>query len=662
MLAKFSLPLCLCLWWWCAATTVSDAFSLSTPPPHLSATRTHRTRKVSHRSPNVLLRLSESEEEEEDSLERQQQEEESTFFDLGLNAQVLSAVKSQNGWDRPTPVQRLAIPKLLQLSSSDNSNNYDSHIMEQEKKNKSVDAVWCEAPTGSGKTAAYSLPLLQNLLERQSSTTTTNNNNSNKMKRTNNSMKKDGRILSLILCPTRELAAQIGGVIQNLANNISTARRGKQPTVMVMYGGTPLEPQITALADAARLGETVDILVATPGRLVDVLTYYHNDKGDTSARDAALERRLLNALDDRGSTDTSLSLEDLEALKLDTLDTDESADGRSSLVNLLDGLEYLVLDEADRLLGRAFEKELNAVLDLLPRRIPTWMFSATFPKSIEPRLDQVLTRTGASSPIRIECATSDRLTTEDVSSSLQKKLERAATVSTASTIQQVGPASTIQLRAIRLRKNDRTQALRLLLEDHPDWDRVLVFVATRYATEHVTQKLRRAGIKASELHGKLDQDARMRRLDDLKRGKIRVLLTTDVSSRGIDIAGLPVVVNYDLPRSTADFVHRVGRTGRAGKQGTAVTFVTAASEAHMELIEQRHLAEPMEREVLPGFDPNEERWEIEAEASRISVPGTIHSNKGLAHDRMFGGIKGHRKSKKDRQREAAAKEAAKQQP
>lgn len=630
-LTSFSLPLCLGL------VAVSEAFSVVS-----HGVLTARPGKMKYRSPISGLPIWSSESDES------QQQVETSFFDLGLNAQVLTAVKSQSGWDRPTPVQRLAIPKLLQLGSN-NSLEEGAKDMEAQQKQPPVDAVWCEAPTGSGKTAAYSLPLLQNLVEQQSKRTA----------RTNNNNQKQGRVSSLILCPTRELAVQIGTVVQNLASNIST-RRNKQLNVMVLYGGIPLEPQIAALADAARLGETVDILVATPGRLVDVLTYYNKEKGDSSAKDAALERRLLDALDGKGSTDASLSLETLEALKLDAISDDDSADGRSSLVNLLEDLEYLVLDEADRLLGRAFESELNAVLDLLPPRIPTWMFSATFPKAIEPRLDQVLTRTGASSPIRIECAASDRLTTEDVSSSLKRKLDRTSTVSTASTIQQVGPASTIQLRALRLRKNDRTQALRKLLEDHPEWDRVLVFVATRYATEHVTRKLRRANIKTSELHGKLDQDARMRRLDDLKRGKIRVLITTDVSSRGIDIAGLPVVVNYDLPRSTADFVHRVGRTGRAGKQGTAITFVTAASEAQMELIEERHLAEPIKREVLPGFDPNEERWEIEAEASRIGAPGTTHSAKGLAHDRMFGGIKGYRKNKKDKLREAAAREAAKQ--
>lgn len=551
-------------------------------------------------------------------------EENASFYDIGLSPQLLTAVKAQSDWDQPTPVQRLAIPQLLQLgtfSSGDDQNE--------------IDSVWCEAPTGSGKTAAYALPLLQNLLQNKSS--------------------REGRISSLILCPTRELAAQIGHVVHTLSNNMSSR---KKLDVMVLHGGTPLQPQIGSLADAARDGGTIDVLVATPGRLVDVLTYYQQE-GDRSAQDSALERKLLEALDQQGSTDISLSLEQVELLNLDSVN--EDAEARTKLVNLLEGLDYLVLDEADRLLGRAFASELDAVLELLPSKVPTWMFSATFPKAIEPRLDQFLSRVGSRAPIRIECASSDRLSDEEVSSSLQRKLERSQAISKASKIQQVGPASTIQLRSIRLNKNDRTQALRKLLEDHPEWDRVLVFVGTRYSTEHVTKKLRRAGIRASELHGKLDQEARMRRLSDLKRGKIRVLLTTDVASRGIDIAGLPVVFNYDLPRSTADFVHRVGRTGRAGRQGTAITFITAGSEAQMELIERRHLAEPLEREILEEFPPNEDKWEVEAEASRISVPGTSHSEKGLAYDRMVGGVKGRRKSKKDRLREAATRRRAAQQ-
>jgi len=490
-----------------------------------------------------------------------------------------------------------------------------------------------EAPTGSGKTATYTLPLLESF-QRKSF---------------------DGRIATLILCPTRELAAQIGSVIKNLANNVSTKKQLRK-TVMVLHGGIPLQPQIQSLADCARHEETIDFLVATPGRLVDVLTYYQQEAGDSSAKDAAFERRVLDALDEQGKQDVTLSNDRLEMLGLNDFQED---DGRAALVNLLSDLKLLVLDEADRLLSRQFESEFRAVLDLLPNSIPMWMFSATFPKVLEPRMNHVVAEIGAKHVLKIKCSNADRLSYEpEVSSSLKRKLERSSISAETETMEKTGSASTIALRAIRLEKKDRTQALKSLLEDHPEWDRVLVFVATRYASEHVSRKLRRVGIRSSELHGKLDQQARERRLNDLRKGKIRVLLATDVASRGLDISGLPVIFNYDLPRSTADFVHRVGRTGRAGKSGTAVSFVTASSEAHMELIEKRHLNQLIHRETLPKFQPDEEKWRIEVEGSRIGVPGVEHSEKGLAHDRMFGGIKGRRKSKKDKLREAAAKKAA----
>lgn len=312
--------------------------------------------------------------------------------------------------------------------------------------------------------------------------------------------------------------------------------------------------QISSLADYARHGETLDVMVATPGRLVDILTYYHQTKGDSSAKDAALEKRLMNAFDREESSDVSLSLNELDHI----LNDFQGDDGRGSLINLLDDLQLLVFDEADRLLSRQFESEVNAVLDMLPSKTPTWMFSATFPKSIEPRLDRVLSSIGAENVLKLECSNSDRLATEEseVSSSLRKKLERTNAVSTAKKLQKIGSESTIELRAIRLEKSARTQALRKLLDEHPDWNKVIVFVSTRYASEHVSRKLRRAGIRSSELHGKLDQDARERRLSDLRKGKTRVLLATDVASRGLDIVGLPAVFNYDLPRSTQDFVHR----------------------------------------------------------------------------------------------------------
>jgi ATP-dependent RNA helicase RhlE len=589
-----------------------------------------------------------------------------SFEDLGLHDSILSAIRAQAGWHTPTPVQQLTIPKLLTNLNHDDFNDDDVNDENDDNISDTPDAFWCEAPTGSGKTAAYVLPLLQNLWLRQQ-----------RQHQQQHALTRE-RISALIVCPTRELAVQIGTVVEQLSSNVKGSKKRRALSTMILHGGVPYEPQIAKLADFARFGQTLDVLVATPGRLVDVLTYYNEDGGDTSAQDAAMERRLMEAFDKHGD---EVSLEQLQSLGLDDMSNPKNEsidDGRKQLINLLRGLKYLVLDEADRLLGNGFQNELDRVMDHLPQRIgkkeplangpgngvpAIWMFSATFPKSIEPRLDQVLGRLGATkSPVRVHCSNSDRLLSDDipVSVSLQKKLQRSTTVASANNIIQIGPASTIQLRTIRLEKSARTQALRKLLdEDYKDeWDRVLVFVATRYASEHVSRKLRRAGIRSSELHGKLDQQARMRRLDDLKMGKIRVLLSTDVASRGIDISGLAAVVNYDLPRSTSDFVHRVGRTGRAGKEGMAVSFVTPYDEAHMELIEERHLATPTTREVLEGFEPNEERWSAQADGARSSTPGAIHSLKGLVHDRMFGGIKGRRRSKKDRLREAAAREAA----
>ena len=437
-----------------------------------------------------------------------------SFSELGIHPSILNAIWKRRNWEQPTPVQQLAIPRLLDQDTTD--------------------AFWCEAPTGSGKTAAYLIPLLQNILINR------------------NKKQKGERVTAMILCPTRELCVQIGEVLDEFINDIVSmdSRSQYKLSTMVLHGGIPLEPQIARLSDCVRYHTTVDILVATPGRLIDVLNSYNGNGGSSEAKDAAMERRLLAAIDNSPGDD--ISLDELQKLGLDRLNQDDGnygdgSDGRSQLNHVLEGLRYLVLDESDRLLGKGFKGELDSLLELLSSRPATWLFSATFPKSIEPRLDNILTSIGSiNSPVRLVCANSDRFSSEDVpvSSSLKKKLEHSSTVTSASKYQQIGPASTIQLRNIRLEKAARTQALRKLLEDDfkDEWDRVLVFVSTRYASEHVSRKLRRYGIRSSELHGKLDQNARLRRLSDLKSGKIRVLLCTDVASRGIDISGL--VSNY----------------------------------------------------------------------------------------------------------------------
>jgi superfamily II DNA/RNA helicase len=195
-------------------------------------------------------------------------------------------------------------------------------------------------------------------------------------------------------------------------------------------------------------------------------------------------------------------------------------------------------------------------------------------------------------------------------------------------------APDIAQRAIQVDEKSRTALLRHLINAHA-WKRVLVFVATRYACEHVANKLYKAGVFATAFHGEMSQGARQDVLAEFKEERWEVLVTTDLAARGIDIVQLPVVVNYDLPRSATDYTHRIGRTGRAGAQGEALSFVTAATLSHWQLIQKRaHVQLPLE--VLEGFEPTE------------LPPPLSPLNDGT------GGIKGKRTSKKDKLRAAAA--------
>ena len=268
----------------------------------------------------------------------------------------------------------------------------------------------------------------------------------------------------------------------------------------------------------------------------------------------------------------------------------------------LSAVQLLVLDEADRLLDLGFSEELNRVLGLLPAQRQTLLFSATFPDSVQTLANGLLR-----SPVRIEVAASE----DDAHTN-----------------------ATILQRAIAVDDKRRTQLLLKLIKDE-GWDRVLVFVATKYTAEHVAEKLYRAKVFATPFHGDLSQGARTQVLDEFKASRWQVVVTTDLAARGIDIAQLPVVVNYDLPRSTEDYTHRIGRTGRAGESGLAVTFVTPASQAHWQLIEKRqHLSLPLEH--IDGFEPTE------------VAPAPSPNN---------GGIKGKRPSKKDKLRAAQAANA-----
>jgi ATP-dependent RNA helicase RhlE len=255
-----------------------------------------------------------------------------------------------------------------------------------------------------------------------------------------------------------------------------------------------------------------------------------------------------------------------------------------------------VLDEADRLFDLGFADELARIVALLPPKRQNLFFSATFPPAVQALAQRLLHE-----PVFIEAPAEPQ-----------------------------GQPDITQ-RAIAVDAGRRTQLLRHLIGQN-GWRRVLVFVATKHAAEMVADKLRKARINAEPFHGELSQGKRTQVLADFKASRLKVVIATDVASRGIDIAQLPVVLNYDLPRSVQDYIHRIGRTGRAGESGLALSFVSADTEAHWRLIEKhQHLQLP--REQIAGFEP--------LELTPAGTPST-------------GGIKGKRPSKKDKLRAAAA--------
>ena len=424
------------------------------------------------------------------------------FSTLGLSPAMVRAANAL-GYVQPTPIQVQAVPAILKGSD-----------------------VLGLAQTGSGKTAAFCLPLLQRL---QDSGRPTNRST----------------ITVLILVPTRELAAQVGDVIHGIAQHLPVAVKTN-----VVFGGVSINPQMMGLRGGA------DIVVATPGRLLDLI--------------------------------------DQNALSLATVKT-------------------LVLDEADRLLDLGFAEELARILDLLPAQRQSLFFSATFDASVQGLADALLRN-----PTRIEVE---------------------ATPETLPDIAQ---------RAIEVDTNRRTQLLRHLIQHH-QWTRVLVFVATKHAAEIVADKLRKANIWAEPFHGSLSQGERSQVLHDFKNSGVKgaqgvqVVVATDLAARGIDIAELPVVVNYDLPRASTDYVHRIGRTARAGESGSAVSFISRDTAAHFALIEKRFDLS-LTREQIAGFKP------VEFDALGVSPITGIDASRNAAGAPGTGGIKGKRPSKKDKLR------------
>jgi superfamily II DNA/RNA helicase len=273
----------------------------------------------------------------------------------------------------------------------------------------------------------------------------------------------------------------------------------------------------------------------------------------------------------------------------------------------LASVQRLVLDEADRLLDLCFADELERVLVLLPAKRQTLLFSATFPEPLQRLASRLLQQ-----PERIDLPG-----------------------------EAIAPTEILQ-RVLAVDATRRTQLLRQLVKEHPG-ERTLVFVASQYAAERLAAKLHHGETYATSFHGGLSQGARKQALKEFKEKRWDVLVTTDLAARGLDIEQLPVVVNFDLPRSAVDYTHRIGRTGRAGAAGLAISFVSADTEAHWRLIAKRQgLNLPLE--TLPGFEPTEN-----------AVP-TLLDPQGT------GGTKGKRPSKKDKLRAAAAAVLAGQAP
>jgi len=358
-----------------------------------------------------------------------------SFTNLGLCPQLLNAVVAK-GYKEPTLIQAEAIPPIL--SGQD---------------------ILARAQTGTGKTDAFVLPLLE-ILSRQ--------------------QRRGREPAALVLTPTRELALQVGECVKAYARRLSLR-------CTVVYGGVRIEPQVD------RLKRGVDILVATPGRLLDLIS--------------------------------------LRAARLSSL-------------------KFLIFDEADRMLDMGFSEEISTILDFVPSKRQTMLFSATYSQQVRDLAAVML-----DDPQFIEVSP-DNSAAEAVSQ--------------------------------KVHLIDRSQKLALLvclLKKRRKGERTLVFTRTRHGANRLVDNLAAKGIKATALHGNKSQSVRIRTLKEFKSGTVQTLIATDIAARGLDIHDLPHVVNYDMPEVPEDYIHRIGRTGRAGTNGVAVSLVCREERPHLQVIE-----------------------------------------------------------------------------
>ncbi|MBZ9626617.1 DEAD/DEAH box helicase [Psychroflexus sp. CAK57W] len=376
-----------------------------------------------------------------------------SFKSLGLSESLVKAV-SEQGYDTPTPIQAKAIPPVLEGKD-----------------------VLASAQTGTGKTAGFTLPLLDILSQTPPL--------------------RNRPIRALILTPTRELAAQVHQNVKDYSKFVDLRST-------VIFGGVNQKSQVSTIRNG------VDILIATPGRLLDL-----NNQGLLS----------------------------------------------------LSKVEILVLDEADRMLDMGFLRDIKKIMGLIPKQRQTLLFSATFSKDIRKLANEFL-----KNPVSVE-STPENTTVE-----------------------------AIEQQVYRVAKEKKTDLLIKLISEG-NWEQVLVFSRTKHGANKLAKKLEAAKIGAAAIHGNKSQGARTKALAGFKSGSVKVLVATDIASRGLDIPLLPYVVNFELPNISEDYVHRIGRTGRAGASGLAISLVSADETVFLKDIEKL-IGSKIPMDILEGFEPD----------------------------------------------------------
>ena len=391
-----------------------------------------------------------------------------SFRALNLSPQMLQAVHDA-GYTEPTPIQIAAIPPIL----------------------AGHDVIGI-AQTGTGKTAAFVLPILMKLAESRQTVARHGEVTANAQKHNAH------RLRALVLAPTRELVVQI-------EENVRAYGKHVPLRVATVFGGVSERPQIEALRSG------VDMVVATPGRLIDLM-----------------QQRAAN----------------------------------------LSGVEFVVLDEADRMLDMGFLPPIRRIMKALPHKRQTLMFSASLSREIE-----ALTHQFQQSPKMVEIG------------------------------RRANPAEAVTQFVYEVRAHLKPALLLHLLSD-PTFDTVLVFSRTKHGADRIARRLESSGIKTGTIHSNRSQNQRLRALKDFKSGAVRVLVATDIAARGIDVDGISHVVNYDFPMHSEDYVHRIGRTGRAHAIGDAISFITPEDQGPLRSLE-RFIGRGIVRKKAEGFDYNQ---------------------------------------------------------